>query len=237
MTSPGRGGIETGGRTTRPFLVVISGPSGVGKSSVVARLLARDPQLKLSVSLTTRAQRAGEVAGRDYTYVGGEEFAELKRAAALVESAEVHGHWYGTPRAPLERWLAAGNDVLLDIDYQGGLQVKAAFPDSVLVFLLPPSWAALEMRLRGRKSDADAEVDRRLANAAHEITHGERYDYFVVNAVLEHAVEAITAIIAAERQRCARRQADFGPLIGAPPAGGERTRGAKGSSPCSSART
>ena len=216
MTSQADGRVDAGDRATRSFPIVLSGPSGVGKTSIVAALLARDPALRLSVSVTTRGRRASEVAGRDYTYVTREEFAALESAGALVESATVHGRAYGTPREPLERWLAAGCDVLLDIDYQGGLRIKAVHPDAVLIFLLPPSWQELETRLRGRRSDAEAEVHRRLQNAAREIAEGERYDYFVVNAALDGAVAEVVAIIAAERRRSARRQIGFGALIGAP---------------------
>jgi guanylate kinase len=223
MTSQAGGRVEAGGRATRPFPIVLSGPSGVGKSSIVAELLARDSALRLSVSVTTRGRRGSEVAGRDYTYVSREEFAALEAAGALVESALVHGHTYGTPREPLEGWLAAGCDVLLDVDYQGGLRIKEVYPGAVLIFLLPPSWQELEARLRGRRSDAEVEVDRRLANAVDEIAHGERYDYFVVNATLESAVAEVQAIIAAERRRSARRAAGFGVLIGAPPSAAPTT--------------
>ncbi len=204
-------------RLTRPFPIAISGPSGAGKSSIVARLLAADAWLRLSVSVTTRPKRSGEVVGRDYTYVSRGEFATLAASGALVESAEVHGNGYGTPRQPLEEWLAAGLDVLLDVDYQGGLKIKAVYPDAVLIFLLPPSWRDLEARLRGRNSDAEPEVEKRLRNAAREIAEGERYDYFVVNADLDRAVAEVATIIAAERQRSTRLESGFGVLIGAPP--------------------
>jgi guanylate kinase len=217
MTSQAGGGVDERGRDTRPFPIVLSGPSGVGKSSIVTQLLERDAALRLSVSVTTRSRRGNEVAGRDYTYVSREDFVALDAAGALVESAVVHGQAYGTPRGPLERWLAAGCDVLLDIDYQGGLRIKEVYPEAVLVFLLPPSWQELEARLRGRRSDPEAEVNRRLANAASEIAHGERYDYFVVNAALESAVAEVQAIIAAERRRSARCGVGFSVLTGAPP--------------------
>ena len=217
MSGQAGGRVSAGDRATRCFPIALSGPSGVGKTSIVSVLLGRDSSLRLSVSITTRARRASELAGRDYTYVTREEFAALESAGALVESAAVHGQAYGTPREPLERWLAAACDVLLDIDYQGGLRIKEVYRDAVLIFLLPPSWQELESRLRGRRSDPEAEVNRRLQNAAREIAEGERYDYFVVNAALDGAVAEVEAIIAAERQRSARRQIGFGALIGAPP--------------------
>jgi guanylate kinase len=218
------------GRHTRAFPLVISGPSGVGKTSIVERVLAREPGLRLSVSATTRKERAGEVGGQDYWFLSGEEFEARRAASAFVEWAEVHGALYGTPREPLERWLADGHDVLLDIDYQGGLKIKAAHADAVLVFLLPPSWQELKARLRGRRSDADAEVGRRLENAAREIAHTASYDYFVVNAEIDDAVDQVLSVLRAERQRVSRLQEPTLPMLGerTATAAGRRTESGQG---------
>jgi guanylate kinase len=176
----------------------------VGKSSIVSRLLDLDPKVRLSISVTTRPRRPGEVDSRDYVFLTEDEFERRRAAGALVEWALVHGHLYGTPRESLERWLAEGYEVLLDIDYQGGLKIKQAYPEAALIFILPPSWKDLESRLRGRQSDAEAQVARRLDNAAHELAHAERYDYFVVNAEIELTCQQVKAILIAERQRIIR---------------------------------
>jgi guanylate kinase len=176
----------------------------VGKSSLIDRLATTDRGLRLSISVTTRAQRPGEVEGREYHFVDRARFELLRAGGALVEWAEVHGRLYGTPRDPLERWLADGYDVLLDIDYQGGIKIKESYPAAVLIFLLPPSWKDLEARLRGRQSEAEAEIEQRLRNAAAEIAAGDRYDYFVINTELERAYAQAAAIVEVERQRVAR---------------------------------
>jgi len=191
-------------RYTRSFPVVISGPSGVGKSSIVSRLIELDPSVRLSVSVTTRQRRPAEVEGRDYVFLTGDEFERRRAAGALMEWAEVHGYLYGTPREPLDRWLAEGREVLLDIDYQGGLKIREAYSEAVLIFILAPSWQELEARLRGRGSDAETQVARRLDNAAREVSHAERYDYFVVNAEIDVACEQVKAIMNSERQRISR---------------------------------
>jgi guanylate kinase len=210
-------------RSVRTFLFVVSGPSGVGKSSIVARVLEQEARLHLSVSVTTRQRRPGEVEGREYCFLTRDEFEHRRSTGALVEWAEVHGQWYGTPREPLTRLLADGYDVLLDIDYQGGLKIRESYPDAALVFVLPPSWDALEARLRGRRSDAESEVQRRLTNAVDEIAHAAGYDYFVVNTDIELAAEQVRAVLAAERQRVARLSGGLSSLLGdprqAPPGG------------------
>jgi guanylate kinase len=176
----------------------------VGKSSIVSRLIELDPSVRLSVSVTTRPRRPSEVEGRDYLFLNREEFERRRSAGALVESAEVHGCFYGTPREPLDRWLAEGHEVLLDIDYQGGLKIRETYAEAVLIFILAPSWQELEARLRGRGSDAEAQVARRLRNAAHELAHAGRYDFFVVNAEIDAACEQVKAIMNSERQRISR---------------------------------
>jgi guanylate kinase len=176
----------------------------VGKSSIVSRLIELDPSVRLSVSVTTRPRRPSEVEGRDYLFLNREEFERRRSAGALVESAEVHGCFYRTPREPLDRWLAEGHEVLLDIDYQGGLKIRETYAEAVLIFILAPSWQELEARLRGRGSDAEAQVARRLRNAAHELAHAGRYDFFVVNAEIDAACEQVKAIMNSERQRISR---------------------------------
>jgi guanylate kinase len=223
-----RSGAEAGRRLSRPLLLVISGPSGVGKTSVVERVLAGDPAVRLSLSVTTRAPRAGEVAGQDYTFVSREEFARKVDERAFLESAEVHGERYGTPRAPLERYLREGFDVLLEIDVQGAMQVKRALPDACLIFLLPPSWEVLGARLRSRRRDSEEEVERRLAQAAVEIAGAEHYDYLVVNSDLDETAAAALTILRAERHASSRLAALIPALLGERPSEAAGGRGAGG---------
>lgn len=206
-----------GRRLTRTIPFVISGPSGVGKTTVVERVLQADPGLRLSLSVTTRPPRAGERPGEDYTFIQREEFDRRIAAGAFLEWAEVHGQRYGTPRAALEQHLAAGFDVLMEIDVQGAMQVQKAFPEACLIFILPPSWTALAERLRARGRDGEEEVQRRLAIAAREIAAAPRYDYAVMNADLETAVAEILQILAAERRRLRRLAAPLTELLGPAP--------------------
>jgi guanylate kinase len=175
-------------------LVVISGPSGSGKSTLVHRLLARtDLRLRVSISVTTRSPRPGEVANRDYIFITPEEF-ERKRGD-LLESAQVHDHYYGTPAQPARLAMAEGFCVILVIDVQGGFQVRQQVPDVLLVFVQPPSLAVLESRLRARGTDNDATIERRLTNARREIEAAAGYDVHVINDELEPAVERLAAIL------------------------------------------
>jgi guanylate kinase len=206
-----------GPRLTRAFPLVVSGPSGVGKTSLVERVLSGDPGIRLSLSVTTRPPRAGERPGEDYTFVDREEFERRIAAGGFLEWAEVHGHWYGTPREPVEKLLASGVDVLLEIDVQGAMQVRKAFAEACLVFVLPPSWEALAARLRGRGRDGEEEVQRRLAKAAKEIAEAPRYDYAVMNADLETAAGEILGILAAERRRLERLAAPLSTVLGPAP--------------------
>lgn len=184
----------------RGRLIVIAGPSGVGKGSVVKRLLARDPEgLALSVSATTRDPRSNEVDGRDYRFVDVASFRELAESGGLLEWADVFGNAYGTPAAEVEHQLDAGRDVILEIDVQGARQVKERAPDALLIFLAPPSLADLEARLRGRGTESEERMARRLEKAAWEITQAGWFDHVVVNDALERATDQVAAIIDTSR--------------------------------------
>ena len=188
------------------LLLVISSPSGAGKSSIARALLADDPLLDLSVSATTRPVRAGEVAGEDYHFVDDAEFARLVEADHFIEWARVFRHRYGTPIAPLEERLASGRDVLFDIDWQGTQQLHAKRPDAtVRVFILPPSMVELERRLHARGTDSDAVIAQRMARAAAEISHWAEYDYVLVNDDFDRCLGQVRTILAAERLARHRR--------------------------------
>lgn len=206
---------ENDGKVARRGLVlVISSPSGAGKTTIARGLLASEPELSLSVSCTTRPKRPGEVEGRDYRFVSPERFAEMVDAGDFLEHAVVHDHRYGTPRGPVEAVLTAGQDVLLDIDWQGAKQVRQAVErDVVSVFVLPPSLAELERRLFARAADAESVIRRRLQNALVEIERWEDYDYVVVNRVAEAALAEVRAILQAERLR-RRRQIGLRAFVG-----------------------
>ena len=194
----------------RGFLVVVSGPSGVGKTSFCTHLLeTRDDSIR-SVSATTRAIRPGEVDGRDYFFLTEEAFQARAAAGDFLEFADVHGHRYGTPRRFVDDQVAAGKVVLLNIDVQGGLQVKQRYPDGVFIFVWPPSLSALATRLRTRAQDDAGEIERRLANAPGELAHWREYDYLVINEDLPAALERASAIVEAERTRV-RRLVPLGP--------------------------
>ncbi len=192
--------------TRRGLCLVIAAPSGAGKSSVSRALLDSEPALHLSVSATTRAPRPGEVEGIHYHFRSMEQFLAMVAAGEMLEHAEVFGRRYGTPRAPVEAALQTGHDVLFDIDWQGHRQLKAALPaDVVSIFLLPPGMAELERRLRGRGTDSEAEVTRRMAAARAEISHWDEFDCVLVNDDFTATVDKVRAILRAARCTPARQ--------------------------------
>ncbi len=188
------------------MLVVVSGPSGVGKSTVVNALCARDPHIVRSVSLTTRPPRADEAVGTHYHFVSEDAFDRARAAGDLLEWAEVHGHRYGTPRVWVEDQRRRGKVVALAIDPQGARAIREADASAVLVFLAPPSWRALEERLRGRGTEDGESLQRRLRGAAAELARARDYEYVVCNDRVETAAETLGAIITAEQCRSHRWQ-------------------------------
>ena len=192
--------------TRRGLMLVLSSPSGAGKTTIARKLLEREPNLKMSVSATTRPRRRGEVQGIDYQFVEASAFGEMVNRGELLEHAKVFGHYYGTPRKPVEAALAAGRDMLFDIDWQGTQQLaQSARSDLVSVFILPPSTAELERRLKGRAQDSAEVVASRMAKAADEVSHWPEYDYIVINVEVEESVAEVRAILVAERLRRARQ--------------------------------
>jgi guanylate kinase len=187
-------------------MLILSSPSGAGKSTLTRTLCQEDDNIELSVSVTTRPKRPSEIDGVHYRFIADDAFQHLRQQNDLLESAEVHGNCYGTPRRPVEAALAAGRDMLFDIDWQGTLQIlEKARADSVTVFILPPSMAELRARLVRRAEDSPAVIAKRLANARDEIRRWGEYDYVVINDDLNRAYGAITAILAAERLKRVRR--------------------------------
>jgi guanylate kinase len=185
----------------RGFPIVISGPSGVGKTVICRRILAADPLVSYSVSVTTRSPRPGERNLEHYEFVSDRAFDELVGSGALAEWAVVHGHRYGTRRSAIDELTARGLDVVMDVDVQGGMSIRKAFPGSVLVFILPPSAEALEVRLRGRATDAEDVISTRLENAIEEQKWAPHYNHQVVNDDLDRAVDEVGKIIESERRR------------------------------------
>ncbi len=195
----------------RGLLLILSSPSGAGKSTISRKLLAADRNLEMSVSVTTRPIRPGEVDGRDYHFVDLARFKDMVAAGEFLEWAHVFGQRYGTPRAPVEAMLAQGRDVLFDIDWQGAQQLyQLAGADVVRVFILPPSMDELERRLRGRGTDSDEVIDARMSRAAAEIGHWDGYDYVLVNDDAEACFQKVQTILDAERLKRSRQ----GGLIG-----------------------
>ncbi|HEY7670446.1 MAG TPA: guanylate kinase [Hyphomicrobium sp.] len=184
----------------RGLLLVLSSPSGAGKTTLARRLIAADGEIAMSVSVTTRSPRPGEVDGRDYHFVDEATFKRMREAGELLEWARVFDNFYGTPRAPVETAIAKGRDILFDIDWQGAQQLSEKMKhDVVRVFILPPSADVLAERLRTRAQDPETAVRRRMAQASDEISHWPEYDYVIVNAELDASLAGVSAILAAER--------------------------------------
>ena len=187
--------------TTKGLLFIVAAPSGAGKSSLIEALLQVDPRLKLSISYTTRAPRAGEVNGREYHFVDEPTFIAMLGRGEFLESAEVHGNRYGTSQAVVDGILKSGSDLMLEIDWQGAQQVRKLFPAAIGIFIHPPSIEELEHRMRRRGQDSDASIRRRMANAREEIDHAVEFEYAIINKDFEVALQDLKAIIRAERLR------------------------------------
>ena len=184
----------------------MSSPSGAGKTTLSRALLAADANITMSVSVTTRPPRPGEIEGRDYHFISKEKFAELRDTSQMLEWAEVFGNFYGTPRAPVEAALAKGRDVLFDIDWQGTQQLAQAMEDDLVrVFILPPSAEALRQRLMQRNQDTAVVIAKRMAEASREISHWAEYDYVIINETVEASSAQVAAILMAERLKRKRR--------------------------------
>lgn len=191
----------------RGLILILSSPSGAGKTTLT-RAIAQRPEwgLDLSISVTTRSRRPSEIDGRDYRFIDREAFEDLRTRDDLLEWAEVHGNFYGTPRRPVEKTLSQGRDMIFDIDYQGTRQVRQRLQDDVVtVFILPPSFAELRNRLERRAEDAPETIERRLANARNEMQRWSEYDYVIVNDDLDESFRALQSILAAERLKRTRR--------------------------------
>ena len=194
----------------RGLMLVISSPSGAGKSTIARNLLEADPDLSISVSVTTRSRRPSEIEGRHYFFKSIREFEALRATESLLEWAEVHGNYYGTPRDAVEKAMGEGRDMLFDIDWQGAQQLQEKMAgDVVSIFILPPSMAELQSRLHRRAEDSEEVIATRLANSRAEIEHWCEYDYIVVNDDLDRAFSAVRAIVEAERLRRDRRPGLF----------------------------
>jgi guanylate kinase len=196
----------TANQTERGSLIVVSAPSGAGKSSLAGRVLKRIEDLRFSISYTTREPRGSEQDGVDYYFVDEDQFSAMRERDEFLECAEVHGYLYGTHEKPVEDLLSQGLDVMLDIDVQGAEQVRRRVPEAILIFILPPSCEVLEARLRARNLNSPADIERRLRNAAIEVQLYERFDYVVLNDDLDRALAQLEAIIVGERCRPDRQR-------------------------------
>jgi len=187
-------------------LIVVAAPSGTGKSSLVKALLELDSHLAVSVSHTTRAPRGQEQDGREYHFIDDARFRGMVESGEFVEWAQVHGHLYGTSRLAIEDNLARGQDIVLEIDWQGALQIKRLFPEAVLVFILPPSWAELLQRLQRRGEDDAAVIERRMANAREEVAQARHFDFVIINALFETALFDLKTIVHSQRLKYAAQK-------------------------------
>lgn len=194
-------------------LFIVAAPSGAGKTSLVRALVKQDPHVRLSVSHTTRPPRAGEVDTEDYFFVSQDKFRQMREAGEFLESATVFDNSYGTSAAAVHHQLHAGNDVILEIDWQGAQQVRKNFPQSSSIFILPPSKQALEQRLRGRGQDDEATIARRMRDAESEMSHYVEFDYLIVNDDFDHALASLTAIIVASRHKLSVQQSNYSTLL------------------------
>ena len=186
------------------IIFILSAPSGAGKTTLYNELKRIHPEIRLSVSCTTRARRPGELNGRDYRFLSEPAFRALQERGEFAEWAKVHDYYYGTPKEPLDQSIGAGRDILLDIDVQGAHQIKQAYPQAVSIFLLPPSLMELKRRLAARGTDGKEIIRRRLANARGEIREIIRYDYYVVNREVKQAAQVLSSIVEAERAKISR---------------------------------
>ena len=183
-------------------MLVLSSPSGAGKTTIAQRLLKADKNVRMSVSVTTRPQRENELPGKDYHFVDTKTFQQMQKNGELLEYATVFGHFYGTPREKVEKLLAGGNDIVFDIDWQGAQQItEKARDDVVKIFILPPSTKELERRLKNRAQDSEDVVATRMKNSASEISHWAEYDYVLINQTLDHTMKQVLTILSAERLR------------------------------------
>ncbi len=190
----------------RGIMIVLSSPSGAGKTTLTRKLLKENPDMAMSVSATTRAPRTGEEEGIDYYFIGKNKFVEMVDNDAFLEHAKVFDNFYGTPRAPVEQALNAGRDVVFDIDWQGAQQLtQAAGDDLVKIFILPPNMRELESRLKNRAQDTDEVIAKRMAKSEAEISHWAEYDYVIVNENIDTAIDELRTIVAAERMRRGRQ--------------------------------
>ena len=198
---------------TRGQLLIVSAPSGAGKTSLIKALMEQDQRVEVSVSHTTRPQRPGEVEGVNYFFISTETFQEMREAGAFFESAEVFGHFYGTSLTQLEARLSDGADVILEIDWQGAQQVRKLLPDSAWLFILPPSLEALKSRLQARGQDAEDTIDLRMRAARDEMSHWDEADYLIINDQFDVALEALQALVRSLRLRTGQQQSTLQDLI------------------------